>query len=62
MAASEPHRAKKGKPVLFQPLARGVWPQSNLSSGGEFDFEIIRVVKAVPALVPSIAFEGETQV
>jgi hypothetical protein len=40
---------------------QGVWPHSNLSSGGEFDFEIIGMVEAVSAFVPSVAFECQAQ-
>ncbi len=43
--------------LLTRHRATGVWPHSNLSSGGDFDFEIIGVVETVPTFVPAIAFE-----
>ena len=46
----------------LQREIRGAWPQSNLGSSREFDFEIIGVMEAVPAFVPTIAFESKTQV
>ena len=55
-------RGRIGKRGALAAKGTGVWPRSNLSSGGEFDFEIIGVVEAVPAFVPTVAFEGQAQV
>ena len=43
-------------------MRMGVWPQSNFILGGGFDFEVMRVMEAVPAFSPAIALESQVQI